>query len=90
MEQQKIKDCLRNLYINFAVDAQGFVWPSYRTKCVGVMEGLLLALGVIQPGQPFQYGKTTSYFFFGLIPIRHKETYEDHILRLTYETIKQD
>ena len=90
MERDKIMKLLTNLYINYCVDTKRFVMPSYKTKCTGVMEGLLLTLGVLNPGQPFQF-KKIPHKLFGFLPIiiQVKESYEDHILRLTYETIKE-
>lgn len=90
---ENVKNHLKHLYINYSADTQGFVWPSYRHKCLGTMEGFLLVLGVIMAGQPFQYKEVKKTFnLFGIIPINYTvtESYEDHILRLTYETIKSE
>lgn len=93
MENSMINKYLRNLYINYLVDHQRFVWPSYTYKCLGTMEGFLVALDVIIAGQPFQYIYVEKKIMvLWLLPIYYgrSETYKEHILRLTFETISKD
>lgn len=88
-----IKEYLKNLYKNYLVETREFVWPSYKSKCLGSMEALLVVLGVLGAGQPFQFQTIEDTFFlFWVIPIKYNRTegYEEHILRLVYETLNKD
>jgi hypothetical protein len=93
MENTKI--FLKNLYLNYKLHCiDEFAWPSYKHKILGTMEGFLLVLGVLLPNQPFKYAKEKRTIkIFWLIPIytyEVDESYEQHILRITYEYLTKD
>lgn len=95
MEINKIKQYLSNIhenYLNDIKDKKQYIHILYHGKCLGAMEAILVVLGILQPGTPFHYQETTSTFkLFWVFPIKliKKESYSEHILRLTKETLKQ-
>lgn len=91
--EQKIKDYLHNLYENYLLDRENYIDRCYKAKCLGAMETLLVLLGIIRIGVPYEYRRTkrkAKFLFFWNINIPSRETYEEHILRLAYETLKKD
>jgi len=54
-----------------------------KLRWLGGMEVLLMCVGAIIGGVAIQYQKKTVKFFF--IPFKVEESYEDYILRNTYE-----
>lgn len=90
MDMENVKQYLSNIYENYLVDTKDYAPLAYRAKCLGAMEGLLVVLGILKPGVPFNYQTMKSTFnLFWLIPITFssKESYPQLILRLTRETL---
>lgn len=89
MEENVVK-ILKNIYQNYLVDIKGDVHRCYKAKCLGAMEALLIVLGKLPAGQPFEYRSTKrTFWLLWYIPITHhsEETYEEIILRLVRETL---
>lgn len=87
---QQAKKYLQNLYQNYQIDLTGNVRQSYKLKCLGCMEMLLVLLGVLGAGQPLNLSMITKTFkLFWIFPITYERTerYEDFILRMAYETL---
>jgi len=88
-----VRQYLSNLYENYMLDTKSFVHSGFKMKCLGAMEAMLVVLGVIGAGCPLEYKETKTLFcflWFFQIPITRKESYEEHILRLTYETLNKE
>lgn len=89
-EKEQIEQYLSNLYENFILDSRQGVSKLYRAKCLGAMETLLIILGKLEIGSPYEY-KSFPYQFklFWLIPISlsTKENYTEFILRKTKEAL---
>jgi len=88
-----VKQFLSNIYENYLLDTKSYVHTGYKMKCLGAMEALLVLMGVLGAGIPLDYQKNkTKFYFLWLIPvpITRKETYEELILRLTYETLNKE
>jgi hypothetical protein len=87
---QNVNKYLKNIYQNYLFDIKGNVDKFYKAKCLGAMEALLIVLGKLPAGQPFEY-RTTKETFWLLwcfpITFNSKETYEQHILRIVVETL---
>ena len=62
-------------------------YQSINWRTLGAMEGLLLSLGVLNPGRSFDY-KEVKKKVFGLIPIKDKETYKEYIIRKVEEYLE--
>jgi hypothetical protein len=89
MDMETVRQYLSNLHENYKVDVYN-ANTMYKAKCLGAMESLLVVLGVLQPGVPFEFKKKPlSFKLFWLIPVSipRKEGYPEMILRLAEETI---
>lgn len=88
--EQNVNRLLKNVYNNYLVDIKQNVHTCYKAKCLGSMETLLIVLGKLPAGQPFDYRRVkNTYNIFWIFPVtlNSKETYEQHILRLVRETL---
>jgi hypothetical protein len=92
IEINNVKEYLKNLYENYMLDSKGYLPKQYSTKCLGAMEAMLVVLGKLEPGVPFDFQPVPFHFkLFWFIPIilPSKEGYPQFILRLTEETISK-
>ena len=88
---ENTKQYLNNIYENYLLDKK-YANSAYHGKCLGAMEAILVILGTLRPGTPFQYQECTNTFnLFWIFPIKYKkkESYPEHILRLTSQTLTQ-
>lgn len=89
--EENVNRYLKNIYQNYLVDIKGDVHKCYKAKCLGAMEALLIVLGKLPAGQPFEYRSTErTFWLLWSIPItfQSKETYEEHIIRLVVEKLE--
>jgi len=88
--EENVNRFLKNIYQNYLIDIKGDVHKCYKAKCLGAMEALLIVLGELSAGQPFEYRsvKRTSMVLWSIPVTYHsKETYEELILRLVSKTL---
>jgi hypothetical protein len=89
---EKITEYLTNIYDNYMFEDQANMGITYKAKCLGAMEALLVILGVLKAGQPLNYVEIEKKFLIlWLFPYKYKrkEKYPEHILRLVNETLKK-
>lgn len=94
MDTKNIRQYLSNIYENYLIDTKEHVntTTTYKAKCLGAMEALLVVLGTLNAGTPFQYQEKTKIVkLFWIFPFTYKksESYPEHILRLTKETLNR-
>lgn len=59
------------------------------TRVLGFMEGILVAIGILKPGEEYDYGEKTWKFLW-LFPIKEKETTWENIIFLkSWEYLKE-
>lgn len=83
------ESCLRNLYTTYIFrNGPGNAKLSYidKMRWLGGMEALLQVLGIIPSLVLWNYQSVKRKFLF--VPYNSKETYDEYILRITFEFLK--
>jgi hypothetical protein len=64
--------------------------PQYMARTMGVLEGILMERGILEPGQRFDLKRVACirkrWFRRSVVTTRY-ETYDEHILRLAKENL---